>query len=96
MIQLTSKQAAILYQSNIWKDWTNLDIVKFQLFQKHIILPFYIFRQAVNLILPKTVDESGFNLNLLREKFLELNPDFSPVENIDLIPKEILGGLELV
>ena len=55
MKQLTENEAVIVYESEIWKCWSDKEIVEFQLFQDRLAVPFGIFHQAVGNVLGRPV-----------------------------------------
>ncbi len=90
MKQLTKTQAIKLYESGIWKEWTNEEIVRFQLFQKKLCIPFDCFHEAVEKVLNRPVytHEFGLNYNGIIKEYLgvEKAPTFDEI--INLIPEE--------
>jgi len=91
MEQLTREQAIAIAQSGEWKDWTDDEIVKFQLFQKRLCLPFDEFHRAVEGVLGRPVYTHEFaHVDNLRAEYLgeRQAPTFDEI--IGLIPKEKL------
>ena len=97
MKQLTEKQAIALYQSGEWKDWTDAEIVKFQLFQERTSLPFDRYHAAIEAVLGRPVwtHEFGWPDNLISE-YLGEKPAPSFDDIISMIPpdKLIILGIE--
>lgn len=91
MQQLTQEQAIRLYQSGEWKDWTDDEVVKVQLFQDRLCIPFDHFHQAIEKVLDRPVwtHEFAFRDNLIAEYQKERPaPTFEDILN--LIPKDKL------
>lgn len=55
MQQLTKEQAIAFYNGGEWKDWTDEQIVRFQLYQDLVCLPFDRFHQAIEAVLNRPV-----------------------------------------
>ena len=55
MKQLTSKQAIEFAKSDIWKEWSDEEIVKFQLYQKKLCMDFSRFQDAMEGVLKRPV-----------------------------------------
>ena len=91
MEQLTKEQAIAIYEGGEWKDWSDEEIVKFQLFQDCLAVPFDRFHQAIEKVLNRPVwtHEFAFRDNLIAEYKKERPaPTFEDILN--LIPKEKL------
>ena len=90
MKQLTTKQAIALANSNVWKKWTDEQIVRFQLFQEKLCMDFNRFHEAMEKVLGRPVftHEFGLNYSGLVEEYLGTKPKPSFEEIINLIPKE--------
>ena len=94
--QVTKDQAIALYNSGEWKTWTHEQVVRFQLFQKLLCVPFDRFHEAITSVLGRPVFTHEFALNYegIVMEFLGEKPTPSLAEIIDLIPEEkrlILG-----
>lgn len=80
MKQLTKKQAIAFYDSEKWKDWNSEEIVKFQLFQDRLCVPWSLFHKAMNDVLGRPVYTHEFassnRKNLTKEYY-----DKQKVEN---------------
>ena len=87
---MTKKQALVLYKTKFWKDLTNKEIVKFQLFEKKLCMPFGVFHKAIENVLKRPVytHEFGFNYEGLRKEFLGKEKPPTMKEIIELIPEE--------
>lgn len=91
MEQLTKEQAIAIYEGGEWKDWSDEEIVKFQLFQDCLAVPFDRFHQAIEKVLDRPVwtHEFAFRDSLIAEYKKERPaPTFEDIVN--LIPKEKL------
>ena len=55
MIKLTREQAIEMGKSGVWKSWTSEQIVKFQLYQDKLCMPFGVFHKAVEEVLGRGV-----------------------------------------
>lgn len=87
--QLTEKEAIAVSESGIWKQWTNEEIVRFQLFQTKLCMPFDRFHEAIEDVLGRPVytHEFAFGGNIEAE-YLGAKPKPTMQEIIDLIPEE--------
>jgi len=89
MNQLTKEQAIKFAESGIWKEWTDHQIVEFQLFQKKLCMDFGRFHEAVEKVLDRPVYTHEFAWpEHLREEFLKERDKPTFEEIINLIPKE--------
>lgn len=88
MTELTEEQAIAIYYSKIYENWTDDEIVKFQLFTERLCMPFDKFHEAVEHILHRPVwttefiDTMGLQKEYLGEKDA---PTFEEI--ISLIPE---------
>ena len=87
--QLTKEQAIAMYDGGEWKTWDAEQIVKFQLFQDKLCVPFDKFHEAIEKVLGRPVwtHEFAFHDLLVRE-YLGIRPAPTMQEIIDLIPAE--------
>ena len=92
MEQLTKKQAVSLYESGEWKDWSDGEIVKVQLFQDFLCVPFDRFHEAIEKVLNRPVytHEFGLNYKGIIAEYLGERPAPTFQEILDLVPKEKL------
>ena len=91
MKQLTQKEAVSVYDSGVWKNWSNEEIVKFQLFQDRLCVDFSRFQEAMQNVLGRPVftHEFGFRDDLIKEYLgIKEAPTFEEI--INLIPKDKL------
>jgi len=89
--QLTENEAIAVSESGIWKEWTNEQIVRLQLFQRKLCMPFDRFHEAIEDVLGRPVytHEFAFGGNIEAE-YLGTRSAPTMQEIIDLIPKEKL------
>jgi hypothetical protein len=88
MKQLTEKQAIKLGESEIWKNMTDEEIVKFQLFQNRLCMPFAEFHRAIEVVLKRSVFTHEFGSDDLKKEYLKQKETPTFAEILNLIPKE--------
>lgn len=89
--QLTKEEAIGIYDSQVWKDWNAEEIVKLQLFQECLCVPFGVFHEAVESVLGRPVWTHEFAFaDRLREEYLGNHPMPSFEEICALIPADRL------
>ena len=96
MKQLTEKQAIKIAKSEIWKDMTDEEIVKFQLFTDRLCMPFGEFHRAIESVLGRPVytHEFGSAGNLKKEFLKEKQaPTFEEICNLIPEGKRIIINL---
>ncbi len=89
MKQLTTGQAIIFSQSKIWETWTDDQIVRLQLFQGKLCIPFGRFKAAITKVLcrPVYTHEFAFRQGLIKEYLSKKTaPTFEEI--INLIPED--------
>ena len=88
--QLTKEEAIMFFESTIWKSWNYEEIVKFQLFQKLLCIPFDKFHEAIEKVLNRPVytHEFGLSYEKLIEEYLGIRDKPSLKEILELIPKD--------
>lgn len=88
--QLTKEQAIAFAQSNVWANWTHEQIVRFQLFQGCLCLPFSRFHEAIESVLGRPVYTHEFGLDYVGivKEYLGERPQPTLDEIINLIPEE--------
>lgn len=87
--KITGKQARELYNSEFYKKLSHYDIVKFQLFEPMLCMPFDIFHEAVEKVLKRPVFTHEFAfIDSLKKEFLgeKTPPTFKEI--MDLIPED--------
>lgn len=89
MKQLTSKEAIAFSKSNVWEDWDDEQIVRFQLFQEMLCVEFNRFHEAITKVLNRPVytHEFAFVDELKKEYLGEKEPPTFE-EILNLIPAE--------
>jgi len=87
--QLTREQAIALGESRVWESWTPEQIVKFQLFQDLLAIPFGKFHESMGKVLGRPVytHEFAFRDELIKE-YLGEKQTPTLEEIINLIPEE--------
>lgn len=94
--QLTKEQAIAFHESQQYSSMDAEQIVRFQLFQKRLCMPFDIFHEAIEKVLKRPVytHEFAYRDNLILE-YLGEKPTPTLEEIIDLIPadKRLVIGL---
>lgn len=94
--QLTQEQAIELYNSGVYKDWTHEQIVRFQLFQNLLCVPFAKFHEAIESVLGRSVWTHEFaNKESIIKEYLGVKDPPTMEEIINMIPEEkrLLVGL---
>lgn len=87
--QLTKEEAIKLHDSKSWETWTPEQVVRFQLFQKKLCIPFDKFHEAIEKVLNRPVwtHEFAFRDEIVKEYLGEKEtPSFDDI--INLIPEE--------
>jgi len=83
MMPLTEERAIALYNSGWWRGKTPADVVRFQLFERRLCMPFSEFHKAVEQVLERPVQVQEFGtfftreygiLGNLREEYLRGQP----------------------
>lgn len=87
--QITKKEAIAIADSGIWKNWTDEEIVKFQLFQERLAMDFGRFHEAAEKVFGRSVwtYEFGF-VEKLQEEYLGMRPKPTFDEIMELIPED--------
>jgi len=87
--QLTKEQAIAIHDSKIWETWSDEEIVRGQLFQKRMYIPFDRFHKAMKTVLKRPVFTHEFALrDSLVLEYLGKRETPMMQEIIDLIPAE--------
>ena len=97
MKQFTKQQAIAFEKSGEWKDWTSEDVVKLQLYQNKLCVPFEVFHKSIEEVLGRPVftHEFGLNRQGLMNEF-EGNcatPTFEETMNLISEEKRIVIGI---
>jgi len=90
MKQLTSQEAIAFAESRVWLDWTHEQIVRLQLFQDKLCVPFNRFHEAIEAVLGRPVytHEFGLNWNGIVEEYLRTRPAPTFDQIIEMIPED--------
>jgi hypothetical protein len=88
MKQFTTEEAIAFAKSEIWKTWNHEQIVRLQLFQDKLCVPFDKFHEAIESVLGRPVWTHEFASNNIKEEYLGTRPAPTFEEIIDLIPKD--------
>ena len=75
MKKISSHEAKKLYKLKLWEKMTDEEIVRFQLFQDYLIMPFPIYSRALSRILNRPVYSHEFAApEFLQKEFLKEIP----------------------
>ena len=87
--QLTEDQAVEIASSGVWKQWTDAEIVRFQLYQTRLCMDFGRVREAIEEVLgrPDWTHECAF-VDKLREEYEGKRPKPSMEDIMNLIPQD--------
>ena len=91
MKQLTKKQAIAIFNGGEWKDWSDEEVVKFQLYQDRLCVPFGRFHEAIEKVFGRPIWTHEFSRsnyqNLIDEyEGKRKSPTFEEI--LSLIPEE--------
>lgn len=91
MKQLTEKEAIAFADSKVYESWTPEQIVRLQLFQDRLCVPFSVYHKAITEVLGRPVYTHEFTLSNHDSMILEYlgekpTPTFDEI--INLIPEE--------
>lgn len=85
-----------IYYGGEWKNWTDDEIVRFQLFQDRLAVPFTEFHRAITAVLGRPVytHEFAFREQLIKEYLGEKEPPtFEDIINLIPAEKRIIIGV---
>jgi hypothetical protein len=89
MEQLTKEQAIAFAESGVWKEWTNEQIVRFQLFQDKMCMPFSRFHEAITKVLGREIWTHEFAfIDEIKKEYLGAKDAPTFEEIVNLIPEE--------
>ena len=89
MRQLNKGQAIRMCKSKVWEDWTDEQIVRFQLFQDKLCMDFSKFHEAISKVLKRDVYTHEFAYpDELKKEYLGAKSKPTLEEIINLIPEE--------
>lgn len=96
MKQFTQKQAIAIAQGGEWKDWTDEEVVKFQLYQRRLCMDFRRFHLALGKLLGRPVyTHEMMDFDALQAEYEGKRPAPTFDEIVNMIPAEKLLILEL-
>ena len=91
MKQLNREEALAIYNNKAWENWSDEEIVKFQLYQDRLAIPFDRFHKAIEKVLGRPVWTHEFAIvDLLRLEFEGVRKKPTLAEIMGQIPKEKL------
>lgn len=89
MKQLTTEEAIKFADSQVWETWNHEQIVKLQLYQKKLCVPFDRFHEATKAVLGRPVYTHEFvDQQRLIDEYEGERPRPTFEEILDLIPKD--------
>lgn len=89
MQQITREQAVEIFDSKRWEKWTDDEIVRFQLFQERLAMPFDRFHQAVEAVLKRPVWTHEFAfVDGLRAEYRKERPAPTFDDIVGLLPAD--------
>jgi len=87
--ELSEKDALKIFHSKVWKEWTHEEIVRFQLFEERLCVPFHLYHKAIEKVLDRNVWTHEFvYLKRLQEEYLGKRKKPTIQDNINLLPKD--------
>lgn len=77
--EYTKEQAIAISETKFWRAMTDVEVARFQLFQKRLMVPMEIFQLATENALNRPVftHEFGLNVEGLQKEFIDLHGDSS-------------------
>jgi hypothetical protein len=94
MKQLSKEQAHAVFQSKIWETWSDIQLLRIQLFQEHLCMPFGRYHRALERHLGRPVYTTS--LDYQKDKLIKEVLGTSEVptshELYALIPAEVLNA----
>lgn len=93
MKQFSEEEAKAISASRVWAEWTDVQILRLQLFQDRLCVPFGKYHAALERCLGRPVytHTMEFDKKKLVREFLSIAEVPSPEELMKLIPKDILN-----
>ncbi len=89
--QLTKEEAVSMYDGKEWADWTDEQIVKFQLYQCKLCVDWDRFRKAIEVVMGRGVSTHEFassNIAALRAEYEGKRQKPTMQDIVDLLPKD--------
>ena len=96
MKQLTKEEAIAFAESGVWKEWTNEQIVRFQLFQNKMCMPFSRFHEAIEDVLGRSIWTHEFAfIDEIKKEYLgaKAAPTFEEIVNLIPAEKRLVIGI---
>ena len=93
MRQFTKKQAFDIAESGIWKDMTDEQIVKMQLYQRRLCMPFGRFHGAMEKVLGRPIFTHEFvGVDRLKQEYegTRKAPDIEEIMDMIPVDKKII------
>jgi hypothetical protein len=88
---MTRDEAIALAESGVWKEWTDQEIVVFQLYEEKLCMDFSRFHEAVEKVLGRPVWTHEFaEIGRLRAEFEGTRQSPTIAEIMGIIPPEKL------
>ena len=91
MRQLTEKEAIALAETGVWRNWSDEDIVQFQLYQERLCMDFSRFHQAVEAVFGRPVYTHEFatpNWEAMQQEYEGKRPAPTFEEIVALLPQD--------
>ncbi len=89
--QITREEALAIHKCEAWKDWSDEQIVGFQLFQDMLAIPFGVFHGAIQRVLGRPVFTHEFaDVPSLRAEYMKERAPKTFEEIVAMIPAEKL------
>ena len=89
MEQLTKEQAILFAENKMYEKMTHEEIVRFQLFNEFLGMPFDVFHEAIEKVLDRPVFAHEFAyVDVLKEEYLGTREKPSFEDIVNLIPEE--------
>jgi hypothetical protein len=89
MKQFTKEQAVSIAKSGEWKDWTDEEVVRFQLYQRRLCMDFSRYHKALGVVLGRSVfSHEIMDTERLQEEYEGKRPAPTFDEIMNMIPAE--------
>lgn len=89
MKQLTEQEAIALAESDIWKKWSDNEVVRFQLYQDRLCMDFSRFHEAMEAVLGRPVWTHEFaDWKRLQQEYESERESATLQEIMNMIPEE--------
>lgn len=96
MQQLSKEQAIKFHESALHEQWTHEQVVRFQLFQDKLCMPFSRFHEAISEVLGRDIMTHEFaRSDYLREEYLGVRAMPTIEEVMEQIPEDKRMIIEL-